>query len=135
MCNTIETSYLAVVICFSVIFVLPWYCVLILIDVQYLQNVAFSFEMGSNGQNLVKEIFSSLGWRGESPSPLSFIWKTLSLETAMTPKIFPKMSNRLIWKVKKVSHYVYSRKTNKGWLFWPPLISLNSVKKIGLNKV
>ena len=51
MCNPIETSCLAVVICSSVIFVLPSYCVLILIDVQYLQNAVFSLEMGSNGQN------------------------------------------------------------------------------------
>ena len=77
-------------------FCLPLYSVLILIDVQYLQNVVFSFEMGSNGQNLHKEIFLSLGWRRESPLQLSPIWKTLSLETAMTPKICPKMSNRLI---------------------------------------
>ena len=51
MCNPIETSCLAVVICSSVIFVLPSYSVLILIDVQYLQNVIFSFEMDSNGKN------------------------------------------------------------------------------------
>ena len=129
MFNLTETSCLAVVICSSVIFVLLSFCVLILIDAQYLQNVVFSFEMGSNGQNLHNEIFLSLGWRRESPLQLSPIWKTLSLETAMTPKICPKMSNRLIWKVEKVSHHVYCRKTNRGRLFWPPLISLNSVKE------
>ena len=87
--------------------------------------------MGSNGRNLDKEIFLSLVWRREPPLALSLIWKTLFLETATTPKICPKMSNRLIWKVKKVSHHVYSRKTNRGEgrLFWPPLISLNSVKE------
>ena len=96
MGNPIEASRLAVVICSSVIFVLPSCCALILIDAQYLQNAVFSFEMGSNGQNLDKEIFPSLGWRRKSPLLLSPIWKTLSLEIAMTPKICPKMSNRLI---------------------------------------
>ena len=42
---------LAAVICSCVISVLPSYSVLILIDGQYLQNVVFSFELGSNGQN------------------------------------------------------------------------------------
>ena len=130
MSNSIETSWLAVVICSSVIFVLPSHCVLILIDGQYVQNVVFSFEMGLNSQNLDKEIFPSLGWRRESPLPLGPFWKILSLETAMTQKLYPKMSNRLIWKVKKVSHHVYSRKTNREWgERWPPLISLNSVKE------
>ena len=46
----------------------------------------------------------------------------------MTPKICPKMSNKLIWKSQKVSP-VYSRKTNRGRLFCPLLISLNSVKE------
>ena len=96
MCSPIETSWLAVVTCSSVIFVLPSHCVLILIDGQYVQNVVFSFEMGLNSQNLDKEIFPSLGWRRESPLPLDPIWKILSLETAMTQKLYPKMSNRLI---------------------------------------
>ena len=84
---------------------------------------------------LDKEIFSSLGWMRESPLPLSPIWKTLYLETAMTPKICPKMSNRLIQKVKKVSH-VYSRKNNRGGDFSGLLSSAWIVlKKIGLDKV
>ena len=118
-------------------FCLPLYSVLILIDVQYLQNVVFSFEMGSNGQNLDKEIFLSLVWKREPPLALSLIWKTLFLETATTPKICPKMSNRLIWKVKKVSHHVYSRKTNRGRGGFSGLLSSAWIvlKKIGLNKV
>ena len=73
-----------------VIFVLPSHSVLILIDVQYLQNVVFSFEMGSNGQNQslsdshlwIKK--SSPHWDegGNLPYPLvlfgrRYLWKQL----------------------------------------------------------
>ena len=64
--------------------------ILILIHVQYLQNVAFFFEAGSNGQshssadphNSMKKSFyknfSSLHWEGKFPTyPFNAIWKTL----------------------------------------------------------
>ena len=68
--------------------------VLILIDVQYLQNVVFGIEKGSNGQNhflsdshhLIKKStthenfqFPAVGgdWGDSSPLPLNAIWKTL----------------------------------------------------------
>ena len=90
MCNPIETSCLAIVICSFVIFVLPSYCVLILIDIQFLQNVVFSFEMGSNGQNQspsgshlwIKKSSPHWDGQGNPPYPLvlfgkSCIWKQL----------------------------------------------------------
>ena len=81
MCSPIETSWLAVVTCSSVIFVLPSHCVLILIDGQYVQNVVFSFEMGLNSQNLDK-ISPHWDGGGNPPYPLvlfrkSYLWKQL----------------------------------------------------------
>ena len=77
--------------------------------------------MDSNGQNQplsdshvwIKKSSSHWDGGGNPFYPLVPFAKTLSLETAMTPKICPKMSNRLILKVKKVSHHVYIRKANK----------------------
>ena len=90
MCNPIQSSCLAVVICCSVIFVLPSYSVLILIDVQYLQNVVFRFEMGSNGQNqcssdshlFIKKSSPHWDGGGNPPYPLGllgkpYLWKQL----------------------------------------------------------
>ena len=58
--------------------------ILILIDVQYLQNVVFSFEKGLDGQNypsssshylIKKKKTSKISY---SPPSLNAIWKTLS---------------------------------------------------------
>ena len=56
--------------------------ILILTDVQYLQNVIFGFEEGSNGQNHSwsnshQMIKNSLPPAGGIPLPLNTIWKTL----------------------------------------------------------
>ena len=63
--------------------------ILILVDVQYLQNVAFSLEKDSGDQNhswsdshqLIKQFpaakFPMLLHWGKSPLPLNAIWKTL----------------------------------------------------------
>ena len=66
-------------------FCLPLYSVLILIDVQYLQNVVFSFEMGSNGQNQslsdshlwIKKSFPHWDGGGNPTYPLVLFAKTL----------------------------------------------------------
>ena len=61
---------------------------LILIDVQYLQNVLFSFEKGSNGENhsltdsyhpmkKSPSRISHLPTGQEFPLPLNTVWKTL----------------------------------------------------------
>ena len=148
MCNPVETSCLAVVICYSVIFVLPLYSVLILIDVQYLQNVVFTFEMGSNGQNqsssdshLWKKK-SFLHWDGGGNPPYSlvlfgkpYLWKQL-----WPQKFAPRCQIDYYEKSRKF-HIMFTAEKltaveggREGGLFWPPLISLNSVK-ISLNKV
>ena len=65
---------------------------LVLIDVQYLQNVVFSFEKDSNGQNhylpdshysikkLPQQNFIFLPLAEIFPIPLNAIWKTLMME-------------------------------------------------------
>ena len=73
-----------------VLFVHTGLVILILIDVQYLQNVVFSFEKGSNGRihssdshHLIKKSppnkishFPAPQWR-EYPHSLNAIWKTM----------------------------------------------------------
>ena len=75
--------------------------ILILIDVQYSQKAALSFEKGLNAQNhsspgsnyLVKKIHPSK--ISDLPPPLNAIWKTLGLMvsksdfTSSGPKLFP----------------------------------------------
>ena len=94
--NALKTSFLAIVI---TIFILTSYSlytqvkpILILSNVQYLQNIAFVLEKGSNSQNnsssgfhhhkikFPKQNFPSSSTKGDSPpppSPLDLIWKTL----------------------------------------------------------
>ena len=67
--------------------------ILTLINVQYLQNVVFSFENGLNGQNLSSSdsyhlIFPPAG--GDFPLSLVAIWTTLTSSTFQTPKIWHK---------------------------------------------
>ena len=56
--------------------------ILILIDVQYLQNVVFSFEKGLDGQNYPSSsshyLIKKPSKISHSPPSLNAIWKTLS---------------------------------------------------------
>ena len=67
--------------------------ILILINVQYLQNVVFSFENGLNGQNLSSSdsyhlIFPPAG--RDFPYLLLLFGQTLTSSTFQTPKIWHK---------------------------------------------
>ena len=91
-----KKSFLAVAICSCTIFILTLYSlytqvmpILILIDVQYLQKVAFIFEKGLHDQNHSSSGFNHplkkscqqnlqlLPTGGVSLPPLNAIWKTL----------------------------------------------------------
>ena len=142
MCNPKQSSCLAVVICCSVIFVLPSYSVLILIDVQYLQNVVFRFEMGSDGQNQcssdshlwIKK--SSPHWDGEGIplTPQAYLENPI-FGNSYDPKNFPQDVKQVMKSQESFTSCLQQKNQQQGRLFWPPLISLNSVKKIGLSKV